>query len=76
LGDAPDLVDNTGLVVEPGDREALAQAILRLIRLGHVGRAGLGAQARARIAERFSLPHVAARYVEVFEEALAAAPSK
>ena len=76
LGDAPDLVDNTGLVVEPGDREALAQAILRLIRLGHVGRTGLGAQARARIAERFSLPHVAARYVEVFEEALAAAPSK
>src|SRR5215469_3376459 len=72
LGDAPDLVDNTGLVVEPGDREALAQALLQLIRLGHAGRAGLGAQARGRIAERFSLPRVAARYVEVFEEALSA----
>ena len=70
LGDAPDLVDKTGLVVEPGDREALAQAIVQLIRLGHAGRAGLGAQARGRIAERFSLPGVAARYVEVFEGAL------
>lgn len=72
LGDAPDLVDDTGLVVEPGDREALAQALLQLVRLGPVGRAGLGARARGTIAARFSLPHVAARYVEVFEEALAA----
>jgi glycosyltransferase involved in cell wall biosynthesis len=72
LGEAPDLVDDTGLVVEPGDREALAQALLQLIRLGPVGRAGLGARARGRIAASFSLPQVAARYVEVFEEALAA----
>lgn len=71
LGDAPDLVDSTGLVVEPGDREALAQALLQIIRCGPAGRGGLGAQARGRIAERFSLPRVAARYIEVFEEALA-----
>jgi glycosyltransferase involved in cell wall biosynthesis len=72
LGDAPDIVDKTGLVVEPGDREALAQAILKLIRLGRHGRADLGAQARVSIGERFSLPRVAVRYVEVFEEALGA----
>jgi glycosyltransferase involved in cell wall biosynthesis len=72
LADAPDLVGKTGMVVEPGDREALAQAILRLIRLGHVGRAGLGAKARETIADRFSLPRVAARYVEVFEAAASA----
>jgi glycosyltransferase involved in cell wall biosynthesis len=72
LGDAPDLVGKTGLVVEPGDREALAQAILHFIRLGHTGRAALGAQARVRIAEGFSLPQVAGRYVEVFEEASSA----
>ena len=72
LGDVSDVVDKTGLVVEPGDREALAQALLQLIRLGCHGRADLGAQARVSIAERFSLPRVAARYVEVFEESLAA----
>jgi glycosyltransferase involved in cell wall biosynthesis len=73
VGDAPDVVDTTGLVVEPGDREALAQAILQLIRLGPVGRTVLGGQARSRIAERYSLAHVAARYVQVFEEALSSA---
>jgi glycosyltransferase involved in cell wall biosynthesis len=72
VGDAPEIVDATGLVVEPGDREALAQSILQLIRQGGAGRAALGAQARARIGERFSLPQVAARYVEVFGGALSA----
>lgn len=70
VGDAPDIVGSTGMVVETGDREALAQAIVQLIRSGRAGRAALGAQARARIAERFSLPRVAGRYVEMFEEAL------
>jgi glycosyltransferase involved in cell wall biosynthesis len=70
VGDAPDLVDSTGLVVETGDREALAQAVLQLVRSGGAARAVLGARARARIDERFSMPHVAGRYVEVFEEAL------
>jgi len=73
VGDAPDLVDATGLVVEPGDREALAQALLQLMRSGRVARAALGAQARARIAAHFSLPEVAARYAEVFEAALSRA---
>ena len=70
VGDAPDMVDGTGLVVEAGDREALAQAILQLIRSGRAGRAALGEQARASIAERFALPRVASRYVEMFEEAV------
>jgi glycosyltransferase involved in cell wall biosynthesis len=70
VGDVPDIVDTTGLVVESGDREALAQAILQLVRSGRAGRAALGAQARSRIAERFSLPDVAARYVEMFDGAL------
>jgi len=69
VGDAPDLVGSAGLVVEPGDREALAQALLQLVRLGHGGRSQLGAQARNRIAADFSLPDVAARYAAVFDEA-------
>ena len=72
LGDAPDLVDKTGLIVEPGDREALARAILHLVRSGHAERASLGAQARGRVAECYSLPRVASQYLDVFETVLAA----
>jgi len=68
VGDAPDLVGSTGLVVEPGDREALAQTLLQLVRSGHRGRSRLGTQARGRIAADFSLPDVAARYAAVFDE--------
>jgi len=72
VGDGPDLVGATGMVVDPGDREALAQALLQLVRLGHTGRARLGVRARSRIAESFSLPDVAARYAGVFDEAVSA----
>jgi glycosyltransferase involved in cell wall biosynthesis len=68
VGDAPDLVGSTGLAVEPGDREALAQALLQLVRLGPSGRSHLGAQARGRIAADYALPDVAARYAAVFDE--------
>ena len=71
VGDGPDLVGATGLVVDPGDREGLAQALLQLVRLGPTARAGLGARARSRIAESFSLPDVATRYAGVFDEAVA-----
>src|SRR5438477_131457 len=71
VGDGPDLVGPTGLVVDPGDREGLARALLQLVRLGHTGRARLGARARSRIAESFSLPDVATRYAGVFDEAVA-----
>jgi glycosyltransferase involved in cell wall biosynthesis len=67
VGDSPDLVGGTGRVVEPADPEALARAILQLVRLDRAARAQLGAQARGRIAENFSLSNVAARYAEVFD---------
>jgi len=73
VGEGPGLVDDTGLVVEPGDHQGLAQALLQLVRLGHAGRTRLGARARSRIAENFSLPQVAARYAGVFDEAASAA---
>jgi len=69
IGEGPDLVDTTGVVVEPGDHEALARAILQLVRAGPAVRSALGAQARARIATHFSLAQVAAHYAEMFEAA-------
>ena len=73
VGEGPDLVGATGLVVDPGDQKGLAQALLQLVRLGPSGRAALGARARTRITESFSLPDVAARYAEVFDEAVSTA---
>jgi len=73
VGESPEMVGETGLVVEAGDREALAQALLRLVRMAQPGRARLGALARARIAQHFSIGSVATRYADLFEEASAPA---
>jgi glycosyltransferase involved in cell wall biosynthesis len=73
VGAAPEIVGDTGLVVAAGDRDALAQALLRLIRLGQAGRTQLGSLARERIAQHFALARVAACYADHFQEALGAA---
>ena len=68
VGAGPDLVGPSGLVVEPRDRAALADALLRLIRVGADERARLGARARRRIEENYSLGAIAAHYAELFHE--------
>ncbi len=65
VGDCADLVGPAGLVVPPGDSEAQARAVERLIAAGPDGRAELGAQARDRVRARFSMP----RYVTLQNEA-------
>jgi len=72
VGAGPELVGDTGLVVGPGDRAALAAALLQLIRAGAASRARLGKLARERIQACYSLPAVATRYAEVFDAALSA----
>jgi glycosyltransferase involved in cell wall biosynthesis len=71
VGDAAMLVGDTGRVVPPGDPAALADALARVLGLDARERARLGRAARERVAERFSLQAVAARY-EALHAALAA----
>ncbi|MBN1574887.1 MAG: glycosyltransferase [Deltaproteobacteria bacterium] len=71
VGDSRDLVGDTGRVVPPKDPEALAGGWLDLIKMGVKGRKRLGAAARERIVERFSIAAVAEQYRLMYTEVLA-----
>ena len=66
VGDSATILDKTGLVVPPGNADAIATAHGRLDRLGRLGRQMLGQAARHRIVENYSLDHVAARYADLY----------
>jgi glycosyltransferase involved in cell wall biosynthesis len=61
--------DESGLLVEPGDANALARAIERLAQ-DHALRARLGAAARQTVIERYTWKHNAARVFEAVRSTL------
>jgi len=67
VSDLPEIVGPTGCVVPPGDCAALAAAIGDLISEGATGRRALGAAARSRIIERYSLESSVAQYEAIYE---------
>ena len=68
-GGCPEVVGDTGLVVEPGDVGALRQALADLIR--QPARAEeLGRRAAERVRDLFSWPAVASRHEAAYEAAL------
>jgi len=70
IGDSALIVADTGLPVPPRNPQALAHAIDRLIEAGAEQRQLLGAAARLRIEGEFSLPAIARRYEELYQEHL------
>ena len=72
VGEAVQLIDHgqSGLLVEPGDAEGLAQALLRL-EGDPDERRRLGARARAVVAERYRIETVARGYLDLYRAALA-----
>jgi glycosyltransferase involved in cell wall biosynthesis len=68
VGDSAMIVGDTGRVAPPRDAPALADAIAALLALPSHQRLALGAAARERIHDNFSLPTVAARYQALYEE--------
>ena len=68
LGDAAYLVGDTGKVVPPREPASLAAAWNALLSLPAEQRAALGAAARQRIEEHFSLPAVAGQYAALYRE--------
>lgn len=73
VGDVAWVLGDTGTVVPPRDPAALAAALGNMLRLSPQARAELGARARARIEECFSLPSVVAQYETLFVETAAVA---
>lgn len=68
VGDARAIVGETGLLVRPGDAPALAEAWARLLDVGSSERQKLGASARQRISDRYSLRAVADSYAALFTD--------
>jgi glycosyltransferase involved in cell wall biosynthesis len=66
VGEAAMIVGDTGMVVPPGDADALAAGCARLLAESAAERARRSAGARQRILTEFSLERVAGRYAEVF----------
>lgn len=60
----------TGFLVPPGDADALAAAIARLVVMGPAARARMGSAARARIEQRYSAAAMCAATLDVYRDLL------
>ena len=68
IGDSAWVVGNTGKVVSARSPQAMAEAMLALEALGAEGREALGARARQRVLENFSLDAVAQQYRAYYDQ--------
>jgi glycosyltransferase involved in cell wall biosynthesis len=66
VGDAAEIIGDTGLIVPPRRPDALAAALGYFAEMSAERRGEFGARARARLEERYSLSQVARRYVAVY----------
>jgi glycosyltransferase involved in cell wall biosynthesis len=73
VGDVAELIGDAGIVVAPSDPDAMAAAVGRLLSLPDVTRVALGARARQRIVEAFSIEQVARRYADLMLRTLSSA---
>ncbi|MDH4225921.1 MAG: glycosyltransferase [Deltaproteobacteria bacterium] len=67
VGDSPDVIGDTGKTVPPRQPEMMAAAWDSLWRLGAEGRAALGAKARLRVENQYSLTAAALEYQRLYE---------
>jgi glycosyltransferase involved in cell wall biosynthesis len=66
VGDSAMMVDQTGIVVAPGNPDALAGAWRKLIDAGPEVRRRLGLAARQRVEQNFALPAIVDRYQDIY----------
>jgi len=69
-GEIPHVIGDAGLVTPEGDVERLAAALEALV-ASPERRAELARRGRARVEAEFSLPHVARRHLDFFDQVLA-----
>jgi glycosyltransferase involved in cell wall biosynthesis len=66
VGDASHIIADTGLVVPPGDADALARAWASMLSLPSERRRELGLRARKRIEDHYSLPTIVHKYEDFY----------
>ena len=66
VGDAARIVEDTGIVVPPGDPSALARGWEELLARGAEARRSLGARARLRVERQFSLDRMVDSYEKLY----------
>ena len=74
VGDAAQIIGNTGRVVDAKDAQGLAAAICEVVDMPAEERRWLGRAARHRIEECFSLPSVGRQYEVLYRELTAGGP--
>ena len=72
VGGIPEVIvdGETGFLFEPGDTDALCDALLRVLALSEAERSRMSAQAREHIRQNFSMDVVTERYIEVYQQVL------
>ena len=75
VGDSAWLVGKTGRIVPPGDEAALTAALEEMVLMGRDARSRLGARARERVEENFSLERHVAAHDRLFEAVAGGAAS-
>jgi glycosyltransferase involved in cell wall biosynthesis len=68
VGDSCAIVGKTGQVVQPGQPEALAAAVLDMLMLSEEERHSLGNAARARVAAEYNLTSISQQYMQLFRD--------
>jgi len=62
VGDCAEIIGDTGLVVDPGDMDALANSVLSLLSMDAIERKSLGERARKRIQKHYDIDHIVEEY--------------
>lgn len=76
VGDSAEIVGDTGIVIEPGDPVALCEAWYTMLSLTPEERAARGAQARARILDRYSITSLVGRTTAALLDVVGDPPAK
>jgi glycosyltransferase involved in cell wall biosynthesis len=67
VGDSSRIVDETGIIVQPGDPFIMAKGILKILSLSEAERESIGRNARNRIVNEFSVEKMVASTIREIE---------
>jgi glycosyltransferase involved in cell wall biosynthesis len=76
IGDSSMIVSDTGVIVPPNNPDALAAGWSKLIELGDIKRQKLGAAARERVINNYSLELAVERYEKLYNDIITGNKSK